>query len=924
MSDLCVRPSTHGSWRPAPPPARRTRDPGATEELGAAAAASPRPRGLRLERGFTQPGDDPFKTVEWELRTARIAGEGGEVLFEQRDVECPASWSQLATDVVASKYFRGHLGAPEREHSVKQLIGRVAGRLQEWGQEGGYFQSPADAETFRAELSYLLVHQMASFNSPVWFNLGVPGTPQQASACFINSVADTMDSIMELAKVEAILFKGGSGAGSNLSGIRSSRERLSGGGVASGPVSFMRGFDAFAGVIKSGGKTRRAAKMVILNVDHPDICEFIHCKANEEKKAWSLIAQGYDDGFNVPGGAYDSVFFQNANHSVRVPDAFMRAALADEDWQTREVQGGAPAETLRAKALLREMAEAAHFCGDPGMQYDTAINRWHTCTASGRIRASNPCSEYMFLDDTACNLASLNLMKFLDAEGEIDIAALRRAAAVLFLAQEIIVDHADYPTAQIAHRSHLFRPIGLGYANLGALLMARGLAYDSDAGRNLAACLTALVCGQAYLTSADIAAAMGPFPAYAQNRDSALEVIGMHRAEAAKLPAAGAPEALHRAAQEVWDAALALSQRVGVRNAQATVLAPTGTIAFMMDCDTTGIEPDISLIKYKKLVGGGLLKIVNGTVPMALARLGYSPREIENISRYVDERECIEGAPGLREAHLPIFDCAFRPARGSRSIHWMGHLRMMGAVQPFLSGAISKTVNMPEDATVDDVVTAYTEGWRLGLKALAVYRDGCKRSQPLNTSRDAAEEGGRPRRRKLPDERSAVTHKFSIAGHEGYLTVGLYEEGGAPGEIFLKMAKEGSTVSGLMDTIATMTSLALQYGVPLPTLVDKFSHTRFEPAGFTNNPKIPIAKSITDYVFRYLGSRFADAEETPEEEGESAPAPPAGGAAVSGAAARYAIHNQADAPSCLDCGAIMIRNGTCYKCVVCGATSGCS
>ena len=920
--------SINGTWRPRVPRSAR------------------KPRGLVIERHFTRPGVDPFDCVEWELRSARIVNERGETIFEQNDVEVPKSWSQLATNVVVSKYFRGHVGTPERERSVKQLIGRVVNRITEWGTSAGYFRTPADGEAFRDELTHVLVNQMASFNSPVWFNLGVANTPQQASACFINSVEDTMESIMELARTEATLFKGGSGAGSNLSRIRSSREKLSGGGIASGPVSFMKGFDAFAGVIKSGGKTRRAAKMVILDAEHPDIFEFVRCKWEEEKKAWALIEAGYDGGFNVPGGAYDSVFFQNANHSVRVTDSFMEAVRADREWQTREVLTGKPVDTFPARDLLRAMAEAAHACGDPGIQFDTTINRWNPCKASGRINASNPCSEYMFLDDTACNLASLNLMKFVDEAGGFDVASFRRAVAVMFLAQEILVDHADYPTARIAENSHLYRPLGLGYANLGALLMSRGLAYDSDEGRNLAAAVTALMSGQAYLTSAEIAEAMGPFPRYRENRESFLEVIGMHKAAADAIPAAGVPTDLLAAAREAWSEALARGRKHGFKNAQATVLAPTGTIAFMMDCDTTGVEPDIALVKYKKLVGGGLLKIVNQTVPMALERLGYTSEQVEEIVRFVDEHETIEGAPGLREEHLPVFDCAFRPANGTRSIHWMGHVRMMGAVQPFLSGAISKTVNLPEDATVDDIMTAYTEAWRLGLKALAVYRDGCKRSQPLNTGKGKEEAGAkvisleeaRPRRVKLPDERVARTHKFSIAGHEGYLTVGLYENG-EPGEIFLRMAKEGSTVSGLMDTIATMTSIALQYGVPLKALVDKFSHTRFEPSGFTNNPEIPFAKSVTDYVFRYLGSRFLRNEAPPEEQAtdglEPAPAQvrPLPRAAVAGGSGRPATArtaepqsfvNQSDAPACTDCGSITVRNGACYKCANCGLSMGCS
>jgi ribonucleoside-diphosphate reductase alpha chain len=896
-----------------------------------------RPLGLSIPRFFTQAGDEPFDQVEWELRSARITNEQGETVFEQSDVEIPKRWSQLATNVVVSKYFRGHIGTPDRERSVKQLIGRVVAKIREWGDTSGYFRTPEDSQCFADELSHVLVTQKMAFNSPVWFNLGVADTPQQASACFINSVDDTMESIMDLAKTEAMLFKGGSGAGSNLSRIRSSRELLAGGGTASGPVSFMRGFDSFAGVVKSGGKTRRAAKMVILNVDHPDVMEFIRSKSEEEKKAWSLIDAGYDGGFNVPGGAYDSVFYQNANHSVRVSDAFMQSALTEDEWQTRSVTTGEITDTCKARDVLREMADAAHVCGDPGIQYDSTINCWNPVKASGRINASNPCSEYMFLDDTACNLASLNLMQFLGDDGRFDVASYRRAAALTILAQEILVDHADYPTAAIARNSHLFRPLGLGYANLGALLMTFGLPYDSDKGRNLAASLTALMCGQAYLTSAEIAEAMGPFPRYRMNRKPFLEVIGMHKASAEAIPADGVPADLHEAARESFREALEAGRKHGYKNGQVTVLAPTGTIAFMMDCDTTGVEPDIALVKYKKLVGGGFLKIVNRTVPLALRSLGYDEKEIVDILEYVDENETIEGAPVLKDEHVAVFDCAFRAAKGSRSIHWMGHVRMMGAVQPFLSGAISKTVNLPEDASSDDIMHAYVEGWKLGLKALAVYRDGSKRTQPLNAGKQPSAsvtelDAARPVRRKLDDERAALTHKFSIAGHEGYLTVGLYEDE-QPGEIFLRMAKEGSTVSGLMDTIATMTSISLQYGVPLKALVGKFSHTRFEPAGFTNNREIPIAKSVMDYVFRYLGQRFlkdqpevADEQESGSEDAglTVVPAAVAGGSGAAHQSMPYGIVNQSDAPSCSDCGSIMIRNGACYKCPNCGSSNGCS
>ena len=893
------------------------------------------PKGLAIPRHFSREGVDPLEDLEWERRTAIISNESGEVIFEQRDCEIPASWSQLATNVVVSKYFRGHLNTPERESSVKQLIGRVVGRIHEWGVESGYFSTPADGEAFKAELSHLLVNQQMAFNSPVWFNIGVKDAPQQASACFINSVDDTMESIMDLAKIEAMLFKGGSGTGSNLSHIRSSRETLAGGGTASGPVSFMKGFDSFAGVVKSGGKTRRAAKMVILNADHPDIREFIHCKADEEQKAWALIEAGYDGGFNVPGGAYDSVFFQNANHSVRVTDAFMQASVNDLPWSTRSVTTREVMDVLQARDLLGEMAESAHLCGDPGVQYDSTINKWNPVKKSGRINASNPCSEYMFLDDTACNLASLNLMRFLGEDGSFDVASFKRAASLTILAQEILVDHTDYPTPAIAKNSHLYRTLGLGYANLGALLMARGLPYDGAEGRNLAAAITSLMCGEAYRTSAEIAEAMGPFPRFRVNRMPFLEVIGLHKEAAEAIPPAGVQPDLWEASRQVWTDALGLGRKHGYKNAQVTVLAPTGTIAFMMDCDTTGVEPDIALVKYKKLVGGGVLKIVNQTVPMALRSLGYSEDQVREIVAHIDAHETIEGAPVLKDEHLAIFDCAFRPMNGSRSIHWRGHIRMMGAVQPFLSGAISKTVNLPSEATVEDVRAAYLEGWKFGLKALAVYRDGSKRTQPLNAGKEKAVnnvvslEDRRPIRRKLPDERDAVTHKFSIAGHEGYLTVGLYEEG-VPGEIFLRMAKEGSTISGLMDTIATMTSIALQYGVPLKTLVDKFSHTRFEPAGFTNSKEIPMAKSVTDYVFRYLGNRFLRDEARVEDEQETEAEPTglavvAGGSGVQDDLASDRIFvNQADSPPCPVCGSITVRNGSCYKCPNCGITTGCS
>ncbi|HET7746522.1 MAG TPA: vitamin B12-dependent ribonucleotide reductase, partial [Vicinamibacteria bacterium] len=768
----------------------------------------------------------------------------------------------------------------------------------------------------------------------------------QASACFINSVNDTMESILGLAKTEGMLFKFGSGTGSNLSSIRSSKEPLAGGGTASGPVSFMRGYDAFAGVIKSGGKTRRAAKMVILNADHPDIEEFISCKADEEKKAWALIDAGYDGAFNVKGGAYDSVFFQNANHSVRVTDAFMQAVLEDEEWATRNVLDGMPAATYRARDLMKLMADAAWQCGDPGMQFDSTINDWHTCPNTARINASNPCSEYMFLDDTACNLASLNLMKFVKADGEFDVESYQAACRTVITAQEILVDNASYPTEAIERNSHDYRPLGLGYANLGVLLMDRGLPYDSEAGRAYAAAVTALMHGEAYAQSARVAAAMGAFAGYEKNAQPMLRVIGKHRNAAHQIEAKLVPTEVMQAVYAVWDEAYALGVQHGYRNSQVTVLAPTGTIGFMMDCDTTGIEPDIALVKYKKLVGGGMIKIVNNSVPGALRRLGYSGGQIEDILKHIDERETIEGAPHLKDEHLAIFDCAFPAANGKRSIHYMGHIKMMAAVQPFLSGAISKTVNMPTDASPEDIAHAYLESWRLGLKAVAVYRDGCKRSQPLSTARDekkadlpapvaamapAEGETRLPPRRKLPDERRAITHKFSIAGHEGYITVGMYEDG-TPGEIFLVMAKEGSTISGLMDAFATSISLALQYGVPLEALVEKFSHVRFEPAGFTKNPEIPYAKSITDYIFRWLASKFLSAEhkeaagvQALENGAGAVPTPAAKPVPASGGSHGSATFRaQADAPSCHYCGSIMTRNGSCYRCANCGSTSGCS
>jgi ribonucleoside-diphosphate reductase alpha chain len=904
-------------------------------------------KGLTFARYFSKPGRDPYDEMTWEHRSAVINDERGQPVFEQHGIEVPSTWSQTATNIVASKYFRGQLGAPDREASVRGLISRVVDTITAWGEKQAYFATPEDLRSFSDELTHLLVQQKAAFNSPVWFNVGIEPHPQ-ASACFINSVKDTMDSILGLAKTEGMLFKFGSGTGSNLSSIRSSKEPLAGGGTASGPVSFMRGYDAFAGVIKSGGKTRRAAKMVILNSDHPDIAEFITSKADEERKAWALIDAGYDGSFNVRGGAYDSVFFQNANHSVRVTDEFMRAVLEDREWQTKYVMGGGVADTYRARDLMKMMADAAWQCGDPGMQFDTIINDWHTCSNTARINASNPCSEYMFLDDTACNLASLNLMKFVKADGEFDAEAFAAACRTVITAQEILVDNASYPTVAIDQNSHDYRPLGLGYANLGVLLMDRGLPYDSEGGRAYAAAVTSLMHGEAYAQSARIAGAMGPFAGYAKNAEPMLRVIDKHRQHARMIDSTLVPHELLQTAVSVWDEAYGLGVQSGYRNSQVTVLAPTGTIGFMMDCDTTGIEPDIALVKYKKLVGGGVMKIVNQSVPGVLKRLGYSGGQVEDVIKYIDEKETIEGAPHLKAEHLAVFDCAFPPANGKRSIHYMGHIKMMAAVQPFLSGAISKTVNMPKDATPEDISHAYAEAWRLGLKAIAVYRDGCKRSQPLSTSREdksavaaapaaAASTEPRPARRKLPDERHALTHKFSIAGHEGYITVGMYEDG-KPGEIFLVMAKEGSTISGLMDAFATSISMALQYGVPLEALVEKFSHVRFEPSGFTKNPEINYAKSITDYIFRWLASKFLSSEQAqavgvqgnentaveprkgPVTSRSTSSAPSTTGASAGGMTYR----SQADAPSCHYCGSIMTRNGSCYRCANCGSTSGCS
>jgi ribonucleoside-diphosphate reductase alpha chain len=1099
-------------------------------DISAASLRTPQTeRGLTFSRRFSKPGVSPYDELQWELRTASITDNKGNTIFEQKEVEAPVDWSITATNIVASKYLHGQLGTPERETGVRQLVGRVVETIRDWGQAGGYFATPEDAAIFHDELAHMLLTQKVAFNSPVWFNVGCdrlepdaegqnwhwdPSTGgvrfsatgyhnPQCSACFINSVEDSMAGIMDLAKTEAMLFKFGSGTGTNFSSLRSSKEYVSGGGTASGPLSFMRGLDAFAGVIKSGGKTRRAAKMAILNAEHPDIVEFIECKAKEEAKAHTLIKSGYD-GSGPDSEAFSSIFFQNANNSVRVSDEFMRAYEGDGDFSTYTVRDHEPAGTYKAREIMRKIAEATWLCGDPGMQFDTTINRWHTCKNTARINASNPCSEYMFLDNSACNLASFNLLKYVTPSGGFDIPAFRHSISVVITAMEILVDNSGYPTEAIAKNSHDYRPLGLGYANVGAMLMAFGLPYDSATGRDLAAALTAILCGQAYLQSAIIAATCAPLasvtpltasverqggacPGFYVNREPFLDVIRMHRAEVNNIGTSrlsGEPfsmpllEALIDSSRECWDMALVYGERYGYRNSQTTVLAPTGTIGFMMDCDTMGIEPELALVKYKKLVGGGMIKIVNSTVPAGLFKLGYDNDQVNAIVSYIDATGTIEGAPGIKPEHLAVFDCSFKPVKGTRSIHYMGHVKMMAAAQPFLSGAISKTVNLPHEATVEDIAEAYAESWRRGIKAVAIYRDGSKGTQPLNTSmsssndakrepspldaagsrvlaqlalgqpaaeadvsaleakigekfevsakqvlaaaasfQEALEESaksaamplltpsadlntaqdlnGPPRavRHRLQDERASVTHKFSIAGHEGYITVGLYPTG-QPGEIFIKMAKEGSTVSGLMDAFATSVSIALQHGVPLKVLCEKFAHTRFEPSGWTGNEQIGYAKSLMDYIFRWLHLRFLSgtqltlfagfapqtpqlpasptlipdneidedaassqnhlarlAEEVakrlnqvsgntggpaggggipPETQASFAAASPTHGPTLQDRGIYHAsdamreYYDMGDAPSCSICGAIMVRNGSCYRCMSCGSTSGCS
>jgi ribonucleoside-diphosphate reductase alpha chain len=930
-------------------------------------------KGLSIERRFSSPGTHPFDEVEWEVRDA-VIGDPADPAFEQRGVEFPKSWSQNATNIVAQKYFRGQLGSETRERSVKEMVGRVAGTISGWGREGGYFASEGDADAFEAELTSILLNQRAAFNSPVWFNVGFEERPQ-CSACFILSVEDNMESILDWNTKEGKIFRGGSGSGINLSNIRGSMEPLKKGGTASGPVSFMRGADSWAGTIKSGGKTRRAAKMVVLDVDHPDIEHFVWCKAKEEEKAGALRDAGFD--MSIDGEGFTSIQYQNANNSVRVTDAFMEAVEAGDDWDLLARTTGDAVKTLPARELMEQIADAAWRCADPGVQYDTIINRWHTCPESGRINASNPCSEYMHVDDSACNLASLNLMKFRREDGSFDVEGFEHAVDVVFLAQEIVVGNSSYPTEQIGENANAFRQLGLGYANLGALLMSDGLPYDSTEGRNVAAAITALMTGRAYRQSAQIAAgATGPYDEYGRNRDAHNGVMRMHRDAAYDVDPTGIKGELLEAAQRAWDEAVELGDEHGYRNAQATVLAPTGTISFLMDCDTTGIEPDFSLVKFKELVGGGQMTIVNRSVPLALRTLGYSEAEVDQIDAHIAENATIIGAPGLKDEHLPVFDVAV----GERAISHTGHIEMMAATQPFISGAISKTVNLPQSATVADIADAYTRGWKGGLKALAIYRDGSKTAQALRT--DAQEEKGAeaevvaapPERKRMPRERESITHKFSISGHEGYITAGKYEDGSV-GEIFLTdIGKEGSTMRGLMNAFATAISLGLQYGVPLEDFVRKFSYMRFEPEGITGNPEIPFAKSLPDYIMRWVASRFIEDTETLEElgimtkevrakkdaetsqlglgiatdtagpaNGGNGHAKPGngsgtekakasgGGEAVPAAAAFTETPPVVPAkmsgldlgPACEQCGGMMQRTGSCYTCSSCGNNTGC-
>jgi ribonucleoside-diphosphate reductase alpha chain len=893
-------------------------------------------RRLGVRRYFTIPGRDPFDEIEWETRDAFIPGKDKPV-FEQKGVEFPKFWSQTATNIVAQKYFRGRMSSPERESSVRQMIGRVVDTIVKWGNAGGYFADEEESDTFEAELKAILVNQLAAFNSPVWFNVGFEEKPQ-CSACFILSIEDSMDSILDWIRREGIIFRGGSGSGINLSRLRSSHEQLSKGGHASGPVSFMRGADASAGTIKSGGKTRRAAKMVILDIDHPDVEEFIWCKAHEEEKVRVLEAAGYDMSLNSPDWA--SIQYQNANNSIRVTDAFMEAVERSEEWNLTARTDGAVVATLPARDLLKQAAEAAWRCADPGVQYDTTINKWHTLPNTGRINASNPCSEYMSIDDSACNLASLNLMKFRREDGELDVEAFEHAVDTAFLAQEILVGYSSYPTPEIEKNAKAYRQLGLGYANLGALLMARGLPYDSDEGRAYAAAVTALMTGRAYRKSSEIAARMGPFAGYQPNAGAMIGVIAQHRAAVGNIENSDVvPSDLLTAARQSWDEALDFGEVAGYRNAQATVLAPTGTISFMMDCDTTGVEPDFSLVKSKKLVGGGEITIVNKTVPMALDKLGYAPEEIDQMVAFIDERNTVVGAPFMKADHYPVFDCAI----GDRAIHYMGHVKMMGAVQPFISGAISKTVNLPETATVEEVSGLFSDAWKLGVKAIAIYRDNCKVAQPLSKKGEAAAPPPAPKeeRRRLPDDRTEIGRKFKVGDYEGYIHVGLYDDG-TPGDIFVDIAKEGTTLAGLMNSFMISVSLGLQYGVPLEVYVSKFAHMRFEPSGMTNDADIRVAKSIVDYVFRWMGKRFLDTDKQQElgimspevkarlaqanaildngdaatGEADDAPASPPGQTAL--------FNSWEDAIECAKCGGRMVRTGSCYTCRDCGQNTGCS
>ncbi len=929
-------------------------------------AMAPEQIGIGIRRFFTEPGVHPYDTVEWERRDARIPNfKDGTDAFFQSDVEFPVTWSQNATNIVAQKYFRGTLGTPERESSLRQVIDRVADTIAAWGVRDGYFVSDDEAASFRNELKYLLVHQRAAFNSPVWFNIGVAGVPAQAAACFILAVDDTMDAILNWYREEGIIFKGGSGSGINLSNLRSSYEHLKGGGTPSGPVSFMRGAAASAGTIKSGGKTRRAAKMVILNVDHPDIEEFIWCKAREERKARALADAGFD--MDLDGADGHSIQYQNANNSVRVTDEFMRAVLDDRDWQLKAVTTGDTVRTLKARDLMRQISEAAWECADPGMQFDTTINRWHTTPNTGRINASNPCSEYMHLDNSACNLASINLLPFLRDDDTLDIAGYQQAVEVMFTAQEILVGNADYPTEKIGETSRAFRQLGLGYANLGALLMAQGLPYDSPEGRAWASVLTALTTGHAYATSARTAGRMGPFAGYAANAEPMLDVLRMHRAEVAKIDEELVSPELLGAAQRSWDEAVELGEAHGVRNSQASVIAPTGTIALMMDCDTTGVEPDLALTKAKKLVGGGTMLIVNRTVPRALHKLGYPPEQIDRIVAHIDEHKTIMGAPGLDPAHLPGFACSM----GDNTIHYRGHVTMMAAVQPWISGAISKTVNMPEEVTVEEIQQLHVEAWRLGLKAVAIYRDNCKVAQPLATQKKAGEEAEagqgstpaqvverivehvivqEPVRQKLPRTRNSKTFSFRVADCHGYVTVGEFEDG-RPGELFLKVAKQGSTLAGIMDAFAISVSHGLQYGVPLRAFADMFTNMRFEPAGMTDDPDIRFATSLVDYIFRRLAVEYLSVEERTElgiltvgerlqptlpgvEEAAAVsvtepgldvlPMEDRAPSATAPAPQAPTTPRDRDTVICHVCGDIMQRAGSCHACPSCGATSGCS